>query len=401
MQKMFSTNKATQTYILKHQHEDVKKLLLKKRTNTEIDYDFAFRQIAGRQRIKLKLPTFYAQNNIIFPPQLNIEQSSSESTALYKKNICEGNTFIDITGGFGIDFYFVSQKFQQAIYVERNEALCKIAEHNFKELGCRNTSIINSDAVEFVENMTSIDCVFVDPARRDKAGGKTVFLADCEPNITQLYQKILNKTKILLVKLSPMLDISAAIQSLKFVCEVHVISVANECKEVLLVLHPNYNGIIQYYAVNIPKNEKIERYYFEKEKEFEAKPEYTSLVFKYLYEPNSSILKAGAFKTVALDFSLKKLHINTHLYTSDVIETNFPGRIFEIVKAWKIGKKELAELKNQVPKANLSIRNFPQTTEKLKKKIGIADGGDTYLFGCTLADESKVIIECKKINSTI
>jgi hypothetical protein len=398
---MFSTNQATQAYILHHQNEDVKKLLLKKRTNAEIDYEFAFRQIAGRQRIKLKLPTFHALNNIVFPPQLNIEQSSSESTALYKKNICEGNTFIDITGGFGIDFHFISQKFQQAIYVERNEALCKIAEHNFNALGCMNTSIINADALEFIEKLTSSDCIFVDPARRDKSGGKTVFLADCEPDITQLYQKILNKSKMLLVKLSPMLDISAAINSLKFVCEVHIISVANECKEVLLVLRPNYNGIIRFYAVNIQKNEKIESYIFEKEKELEVKPEYTSLVFKYLYEPNSSILKAGAFKSVAMDFSLKKLHINTHLYTSDLIATNFPGRIFEVEKVWKTGKKELAELKTLIPKANLSTRNFPQTTEQLKKKTGIADGGDTYLFGCTLQDESKVIIECKKITSTI
>lgn len=398
---MVLTNEETSKFIYEHRNDDVKKLVLKKRLESNIDYDFAFRQIAGKQRIRYKVPTFYNTSNLIFPPQLNLEQSSSESTALYKKSICEGNTFIDITAGFGIDFYFISRNFKQAIYIEKNEELSKIAEHNFKELATENVSIINTNALEFIEKMPSSDCVFVDPARRDKSGVKTVFLNDCEPDITQIYKKILVKSKLLMIKLSPMLDISAAVSQLSNVHEVHVVSVANECKEILLILNPLKVGMIQYKTVNIKNENLTEHFDFTKEDEMEIECNYSFNVSTYLYEPNSSILKAGAFKSIANYFKTNKLHKNTHLYTSDSLIPEFPGRSFEVKKVWEIGKKELIELKKQLPKANISTRNFPLKPEELKKKIGITDGGNTYLFGCTLANEKKVIIECEKVTSTI
>lgn len=394
------SNIQTEKFISENIHSDLKKLLLIKRSDAEIDYEFAFRQIAGLQRIRYKIPSFYNIKNILFPPQLNIEQSSSESTALYKKSICEGNTLIDITGGFGIDLYFISQRFENAIYVERNEELCKIVAHNFNALEATNVSIIHADAVEFINNISASDCVFVDPARRDKTGGKTVFLEDCEPNITQVYKKILGKTNLLMVKLSPMLDITAAINALSNVHELHVVSVENECKEVLLILKPIPSKSIQYKAINILKNNVIEKFDFTKQSEYAAICNYSASVQTYLYEPNSSILKAGAFKIVANSYSINKLHINTHIYSSENRISNFPGRSFKVIKVWGINKKELTELKKQVPKANVSTRNFPLKPEELKKKIGITDGGDTYLFGCTLADESKVIIQCEKVTST-
>jgi hypothetical protein len=394
-------NTQTEKFIKENIHSDLKKLLLIKRSDTKIDYEFAFRQIAGLQRIRYKIPIFYQTKNILFPPQLNIEQSSSESTALYKKSLCEGNTLIDITGGFGIDLYFISKHFENAIYVERNEELCKIVAHNFRILGATNVSIIHANAEEFIENMPASDCVFIDPARRDKTGGKTVFLEDCEPNICQLYEKILEKTKLLMVKLSPMLDITAAINALSNVHEVHIISVENECKEVLLLLKPTNSTIIKYKAVNILKNNAFEEFEFSKESENSAICNYSSYIQNYLYEPNSSILKAGAFKSTANSYLINKLHNNTHLYTSENRISEFPGRSFKVIKVWGINKKELTELKKEVPKANLSTRNFPLKPEELKKKIGIADGGDTYLFGCTLANESKVIIQCEKVTSTI
>jgi len=391
----------TERFISENIQSDLKKLLLINRSDATIDYEFAFRQIAGLQRIRYKIPSFYSKSNIQFPPQLNIEQSSSESTALYKKSLCEGNTFIDITGGFGIDFYFISQHFENAIYIERYEELCKIADHNFKALEAKNISIVNADAVQFLESMPISDCVFVDPARRNLNGGKTVFLEECEPDITQLYKKILDKTNLLLIKLSPMLDITAAIKALTNVNSVHIVSVENECKEVLLVLKPNSFSTIYFKAINILKNNIIEEFEFTKESENSVICTYSSVIQNYLYEPNSSILKAGAFKSVANTYSINKLHNNTHLYTSENIISNFPGRIFKVLKVWNFHKKDLVEMKKYILKANISTRNFPLKPEELKKKIGIADGGDTYLFGCTLQDESKVIIQCEKIILTV
>lgn len=394
-------NLHTHTYIDANILTDLKKLLLAKRTDSTIDYAFAFRQIAGFQRIRYKIPTFYANRNIRFPVQLSIEQCSSESTALYKSSMCEGELFVDLTGGFGVDFAFISPNFKKAIYVERNEELCDIAKHNFVELGLHHAEIACIDSVHFIETLPMCDCVLVDPARRDKAGSKMVLIEDCEPNIANVYKPILQKTKMLLVKFSPMLDISLAIKSLQYVSEVHIISVLNECKEVLLILRPDYRAPINFFAINIRNNQKTESYHFRKEQEFEAKATLSSEILKFLYEPNSSILKAGAFKMISTDFSINKLHTNTHLYTSNNYLPHFPGRIFKVNTTWKTGTKELSELKKQIPKANLSTRNYPLTTEQLKKKIGLTDGGDIYLFACTLTDGSKVIIECVKASLSI
>lgn len=396
---MVLPNKETTDYIYEHRNEDVNKLVLKKRVDTNIDYDFAIRQIAGKQRITQKIPTFYNTKNIVFPAHLNIEQCSSESTALYKKSICEGDTFIDITAGFGVDFFFISQKFKQAIYVERNEELCRIAEHNFSVLAAENITIINMDALDFIHKMPAVDCLLVDPARRDKAGGKTVFLSDCEPDITKIYKQLLTKTKFLMLKLSPMIDISAAIHQLSNVHEVHVVSVANECKEILLILKPGEVEKIQHKTVNIKHGKATEYFDFTKEEEMGIACNYSANVLNYLYEPNSSILKAGAFKCISNSFKLSKLQKNTHLYTSEILLSEFPGRSFRVHKVWEFGKKEMIELKKQHPKANLSTRNFPLKPEELKKKIGIADGGETYLFGCTLVNHKKVIIACERITS--
>jgi len=391
----------TEKFISDNIQNDLRKLLLIKRTNKSIDYEFAFRQIEGLQRIKSKIPTFYNTKHILFPPHLNIEQSSSESTANYKKLLCEGNLFIDITGGFGIDSFFISQHFKQAIYVERNSSLCEIVKHNFQVLGANNIQIINADALDYIQKLPYSDCVYADPARRDNKGGKTVFLEDCEPNIIQIYRQILDKTKLLVLKLSPMLDISQALNSISNVHEVHVVSVENECKEILLLLKPYKQEFTNYVAVNILKNNLIEKFVFSKEQESATTCNLTSDIGLYVYEPNSSVLKAGAFKTIANAFYLNKLNKNTHLYTSDNLITDFPGRSFNVLKVWNFNKKELIELKKSVPKANISTRNFPLKPEELKKKIGIADGGDTYLFGCTLTNESKVIVQCEKVTSTV
>ena len=392
-------NLSTKKYIIEHQHDNLKELLLKKRHIDDVDYEFAYRQIAGRQRIKHKLPEFYNNVDIIYPHQINLEQSSSESTALYKKTICEGSIYIDITGGFGIDFYYISECFKEAIYVERNQDLFEIVTHNLKVTGRENTKTICDDALNFIPNMPVSDFVMVDPARRDNSGGKVVLLSDCEPDITQIYKAILNKTNALLVKLSPMLDISAALNELSGVCEVHVVSVENECKEILLLLKNENQSITKYFAVNILKNNTTEKFVFTKEEESDAKSILCENVLTYLYEPNSSVLKAGAFKCVSQHFGLEKLHLNTHLYTSDKLISNFPGRRFKVLKVWPGNKSSMKEMGEKLVKANISTRNHPLKPDEIKKKTGIADGGDTYLFACSLKNEVKVYIECEKITS--
>lgn len=390
------TNKKTLQFILAHQNDDVNKLVLKKRTDIEIDYDFAFKQIAGRQRVKHKLPTFYSNKELIYPPQLNIEQCSSESTALYKKSLCEGISMADLTGGFGIDFYYLSNNYREAFYIEQNTELCEIVNHNFKILGSRNHKIINKKAEDAIDDLPELDLVYIDPARRNKTGSKTVFISDCEPDISILQEAILQKSRMLMVKLSPMLDISAAIKILNNVHEVHIISVANECKEILLILKKEKVDRIKFKAVNIVNNSKTDVFEFFKEDESACIISNSQEIQHFLYEPNSSILKSGAFKSICLQFNILKLHNNTHLYTSNNLVSDFQGRIFEVVDLVGNSKKDMIEIKIKYPKANISTRNYPLKPEELKKRLGIDDGGDIFIFACTIEKELKVLIICRK-----
>jgi 16S rRNA G966 N2-methylase RsmD len=390
------TNKKTLQFILTHQNDDVNKLVLKKRTDIEIDYDFAFKQIAGRQRVKHKLPSFYSNKELIYPLQLNIEQCSSESTALYKKSLCEGISMADLTGGFGIDFYYISNNYREAFYIEQNTELCEIVNHNFKILGSRNHKIINKKAEDAIDNLPELDLVYIDPARRNKTGSKTVFISDCEPDISILREAILQKSRMLMVKLSPMLDISSAIKILKNVHEVHIISVANECKEILFILKKEKVDRIKFKAVNIVNNNKTDVFEFFKEDESACIISNSQEIQQFLYEPNSSILKSGAFKSICLQFNLLKLHNNTHLYTSNNLVSDFQGRIFEVVDLVGNSKKVMIEIKIKYPKANISTRNYPLKPEELKRKLGIDDGGDIFIFACTIEKDLKVLIICRK-----
>ena len=390
------TNKKTLQYIFIHQDDDVNKLVLKKRNDIEIDYDFAFKQIAGRQRVKSKLPSFYHNKELIYPPQLNIEQCSSESTALYKKSLCEGFSMADLTGGFGVDFYYLSTNYNESFYIEQNTELCEIANHNFKILGRRNHTIINKKAEDAIDDLPELDLVYIDPARRNKIGSKTVFISDCEPDISILQKRIMQKSKKLMVKLSPMLDISSAIKILKNVHEVHILSVANECKEILLILKTEMVERIKFIAVNIVNNRKTDIFEFFKEDESACLISNSQEIKKFLYEPNSSIIKSGAFKSIALNFNLLKLHNNTHLYTSNDLVSDFQGRIFEVVDLVGNSKKDMIEIKIKYPKANISTRNYPLKPEELKKKLEIEDGGDIFIFACTIQKDLKVLIICRK-----
>jgi hypothetical protein len=391
-------NNETKEFIALHEKEDIFALKLKYQNIPGIDIELAIRQITGKQKIKSKVPLFYNTADILYPVQLSLEQSSSESTAQYKSSLCEGNRLVDITGGFGVDCCFMSQGFKQATYVERQEALCELAVHNFKALGKNHIEVIHSQTEEYLDTMEHADWVFIDPARRSISGSKVVLLSDCEPNVLVISELLREKANRVMIKLSPMMDISAALRDLPLTNEVHIISVENECKEILLVMNRTLPEKVKVKTINFSQNNGNQSFEFYSEDESMAESSFTSRAGNYLYEPNAAIMKSGAFRLIGQRFNVQKLHINTHLYTSNELSVDFPGRIFEVTNQWGNSKNELKDLMAKTPKANITVRNYPLSVDELRKKLKIKDGGDSYLFACTLNNEQKAIIQCKKIN---
>ena len=389
-------NKETRQFIAENIEADIHQLAFQAARYPMVNMAFAICQINGMQKVKAKIPLFFNTEDVLYPVQLSLEQSSSESTAKYKHTLCEGNSLTDLTGGFGVDCCFMSDGFKHVTYVERQEELCELATHNFKVLGKNQIEVIHSETEKYLSGMSRVDWIFIDPARRSSSGKKVVLLSDCEPDVAALSNELLAKATKVMIKLSPMMDITAAIRELSTASEVHIISVDNECKEVLLILNQSAPQNIRIKAVNLLKNEKIQLFEFHLNEESSARVTYTQKIEKYLYEPNASLMKSGAFKTVSQYFGIHKLHYNTNLYTSSELLLHFPGRIFETVKTWGNSKVEHKELALHLPKANIATRNYPISVDELRKKLKIKEGGDTYLFACTLANEQKIIVECRK-----
>ena len=387
-------------FIEENARADVRSLALQAKKYPKVDMAMAVVQIAGRQIAEAKVPTWYRTEGLLYPKHLSMEQCSSEATAIYKAGLVEGETFADLTGGFGIDCSFLSRKFKKADYVERQAELCELAKHNFPLLGL-NIDVHNEDGVEYLKRMQPVDCLFLDPARRDGHGGKTVAISDCEPDVSALEELLVEKASKVMVKLSPMLDLSLALKDLKHVCEVHIVSTDNECKELLLILQKetastevsihciNSLGALNGYRI-------YQEYAFTQEQERTSDCPLTHEVEAYLYEPNASIMKAGAYRSLTQAYPVKKLHPSSHLYVSPHFIEDFPGRKFQVEAVSGFGKKELKTFLQGMEKANLTIRNFPSSVAELRKRLKLKEGGDDYLFATTLADESKVIIKCKK-----
>ena len=355
-------------------------------------------QILGLQISKIKLPSWY-DHKIIYPPKLSLEQCSSEWTAKYKKSIVnKGTSMIDLTAGFGVDCAYLSDKFDKTYYNECNTELAKLVEYNYNVLGFENITTSNKDAIEILDKIDSIHLVYIDPARRDNLGRKTVSIEDCEPNIVQMQDSLLEKADQVLIKLSPMLDIDNAILLLKNITSIHIVSVKNECKELLFLLDKTCKATPEIVCVNIQDKKKDIIFNFTKREEIETEVLINTELKKYILEPNSSLLKAGAFKCIAKRFDLEKLHPNTHLYTTDNFIEDFPGRIFEVDEVFLFHSQNIKNIKKEIKKGNLSTRNFPLSTENLKKKLNITDGGDIYIFGTTIYNEDKVILTCRKSN---
>lgn len=424
----------------------VRLLALQSHRYPDIDMPYLLNQLTGWQTARTKLPSWAAKEDIIYPPHLSMEQCSSEQTAEYKarlvarlvgveslvssdlNNECsrpsavekaipkqqenhvqksfEGS-FCDLTGGFGVDFSFMSRRFKRAIYVEQQENLCELARHNFHALGLTQAEVVNGDGTAYLHQLDHVAVIFLDPARRNEQGGKTVLISDCTPDVLALEEELLEKGDTVVIKLSPMLDWHRAVDELNrlgnVVREVHIVSVRNECKELLLVLQRTKGETdgktatekaLQVFCVN---DNNIVSYSLDEalsvsQRLLLAAPK----AGQYLYEPNASLMKAGCFSLLTARYSLSALSLNSHLFVSDEAIDAFPGRKFRITAVSSFNKKELRHSLSGIDKANLAVRNFPMSVAELRKRLKIKEGGDVYLFATTDAESNHLLFVCKK-----
>lgn len=463
-------NQATQDFIRQHQDEDVRQLAFLGSKYPEVDMPFALDQIRGRKMARVKLPRWASLEGIIYPPHISMEQCSSESTALYKAELAarllglpassfsEEIGFVDLTGGFGVDFSYIAVRLGvKSMYVERQAHLCEAAKENFERLGLKNAIVKNGDGIEVLHSFLpkkddaastddslgitydqprsllktnpGLKIIFIDPARRDDAGNKVVSLKDCTPDVTVLQEEMLSKADYVIIKLSPMLDWHRAISELSHVREVHIISVNNECKELLLVLSARnmgemeassadgvggaeeaeeaegtdgavkYAGKLRIYCVNDAQSFVCDESDMETSS-VKIAPS-TLEEMQYLYEPNASLMKAGCFGVLSGRYDARMLSKNSHLFVSQAPIEAFPGRSFRIIAVSSFNKKELKRHLSGITKANIATRNFPLSVAELRKRLKLKDGGETYIFATTLSNESHMLVitekACQKI----
>ena len=458
-------NQATQDFIRQHQDDDVRQLAFLGSKYPEVDMPFALDQIRGRKMARIKLPRWASLEGIIYPPHISMEQCSSESTALYKAELAarllglpassSGTEmkaeneieFVDLTGGFGVDFSYIAARLGvKSMYVERQAHLCEAAKENFGRLGLKNAIVKNGDGIEVLHSFhpkkkdaasdddslgitydqprsllktnLGLKIIFIDPARRDDAGNKVVSLKDCTPDVTVLQEEMFLKSDYVIIKLSPMLDWHRAISELSHVREVHIISVNNECKELLLVLSARnmgemeassadgevkHAGNLRIYCINDAQSFVCDELDMESSQVKIAPSTLEEML--YLYEPNASLMKAGCFGVLSGRYDARMLSKNSHLFVSREPIAAFPGRSFRIIAVSSFNKKELKRHLSGITKANIATRNFPLSVAELRKRLKLKDGGETYIFATTLSDESHVLVitnkkiaECDKLN---
>ncbi len=435
-------NQATQDFIRQHQDDDVRQLAFLGSKYPEVDMPFALDQIRGRKMARVKLPRWASLEGIIYPPHISMEQCSSESTALYKAELAarllglpassSGTEmkaeneieFVDLTGGFGVDFSYIAARLGvKSMYVERQAHLCEAAKENFGRLGLKNAIVKNGDGIEVLHSFhpkkkdaasaddslgiiydqplsllktkLGLKLIFIDPARRDDAGNKVVSLKDCTPDVTVLQEEMLSKADYVIIKLSPMLDWHRAISELSHVREVHIISVNNECKELLLVLSArNMSENLRIYCINDAQSFVCEE--SDMESSLVKIAPSTLEEMQYLYEPNASLMKAGCFGVLSGRYDARMLSKNSHLFVSREPIAAFPGRSFRIIAVSSFNKKELKRHLSGITKANIATRNFPLSVAELRKRLKLKDGGETYIFATTLSDESHVLMITEK-----
>jgi len=382
-----------QNYINKNLKVAITSLVLKGSPFPTISITELVEQIESKKRCEKKLPTWVSSPGIYFPNKLNIEQTSSEATAHYKAGLLKGNSIIDITGGYGVDCFAFSKTFKQVTHCELHTNLSDIVAYNYLQLKVKNVTCYRGDGVEYVlKSKQTYDWIYIDPSRRNTIKGKVFLLKDCLPNVPLHLEDLLVKSNHILIKNSPLLDITSCINQLKYVKKIHVVALQNEVKEVLISIEKNYADTICIHAVNIKKDNSQESFSFNYQQEYICK---LSEPLTYLYEPNSAILKSGGFNALCNAYTVFKLHKHSHLYTSGT-SVDFPGRKFKVLEVLPYNKKKLAK---HIPenKANITTRNFKENVVTIRKKTGIKEGGTMYLFFTTNKKEEQIVILCHKL----
>ena len=383
-------NQATKDYIKKHAEGDVRQLALQGTKDPEVDLTFALEQIAGRQKAKTKLPSWAETEGIIYPPHLSMEQCSSEQTARYKASIVGDRALVvDLTAGFGVDLAFISQGFKRAVHVERQPQLCAISSENYQLLGLNHIEVVCGDGIDYLHQLGHADLIFMDPARRDEHGGRTYGIADCTPNVLELRDELLEKADRVMLKLSPMLDWRKAVEDLGNVSEVHIVSVDNECKELLLIMEKEEKPL----KVICVNNGSI----FEIKGESQRGISYSEGERRYLFEPNASVMKAGCFEELQSRFPVVQLDKNSHLFVADKDIDDFPGRRFIIERTTSMNKRDLKAALEGISKANVTVRNFPISVAELRKRLKLKEGGEEFIFATTVEGNSHQLFICRKI----
>lgn len=393
----------TQEFIQRYREEDVRQLALQGARFPQVDLPYALDQIAGWQTARRKIPSWTTIEGMVYPPRLSMEQCSSEQTAKYKAVLVQrllgqnkGGCMVDLTGGFGVDFSFLSPLFDEAVYVEQQEHLCRIAQDNIIRLGLKQSDVVHDDSVAYLHRMKHVDLIYLDPARRDVHGARTYDIHHCTPNVLEIKNELLQKAQWVVVKLSPMLDWHKAVHDLHSVTEVHVVSVGNECKELLLVMEggkereQNDASPPTVFCVN---DEQVFICGMDDSKDVSITDRVEKEMF--LYEPNASIMKAGCFGACAAQYEVKAIAWNSHLFVSDSLIEQFPGRIFRITAVSTMNKRELKTILQDIKKANVAVRNFPLKADELRKRLKLADGGDIYLFGTTTEEDRHLVLVTK------
>jgi 16S rRNA G966 N2-methylase RsmD len=385
-------HKEVQQFINDHLKSDLSKLILKGTPFKDVKIQELAAQIQSKSKSRDKLPTWFHTNSIYYPKSLSIEQTSSELTAQYKASLIDGDQLIDLTGGFGVDSYFFAKKFNSVIHCEIDTELSKIVRHNFIQLELKNITSFNTNGIdELNKNETFFDWIYLDPSRRDVLKTKVFKLEDCLPDVGKHLDVFLERSDNVMIKLSPLLDISLTIKDLKFVKEIHVVAVKNEVKELLILIQKGYEGPSKIKTINIvASGQQTFEGYFPSNADVEF-----SAPKKYLYEPNAALLKSGLFNEVSSELNTPKLHSNSHLYTSDEL-LDFPGRRFTILSVFKYNKK-LLKRNCKSKSANITTRNFHDSVAEIRKKTGIKEGGNDYLFFTTDIEDNSIAIHCKKV----
>lgn len=417
------TDEQTRLFIATHRQDDVRQLALKASRYADVDMPFALCQIAGWQTARQKIPTWAAIDDIVYPKHLSMEQCSSEQTARHKADICQRllvdathkTTLVDLTGGLGVDFAFMAQVFDHATYVEQQEYLCQIAQHNLPLLGLDQANIVCTNCTMALHDIHDADLIFLDPARRDQNGARTFAIADCTPDILTLEEQLLEKAHWVMVKLSPMLDWHKTMDDLQrnhpnVVKEIHIVAIGNECKELLFVLsshHPESSPTL--YCHNeqeelvcqvdeltsrqvVCNDNLLSLTSYLSPLESPSSP--TSV---YLYEPNAAIMKAGCFEELTHRWPVRQLALNSHLFLSSEELTDFPGRSFQVLRMGTMNKRQVGALTEGIQRANITARNFPLSVAELRRKLKIKDGGDHYIFASTTEDNTHMLFVCKKV----